>query len=44
MDNLEDELITKLLYTKSDVWSYEDEYRLTKFINQIVRFNLIPKL
>ena len=43
MDNLEDELITKLLYTKSDVWSYEDEYRLTKIHKPNSAFQFDPQ-
>jgi hypothetical protein len=30
LDTLEDELIEKLIYTKSNLWFYEDEYRLSR--------------
>lgn len=29
-DTLEDELLEKLVYTKSNLWGYEDEYRLSR--------------
>lgn len=29
-DTLEDELLGKLIYTKSKIWEYEDEYRLSR--------------
>ncbi|HTM91461.1 MAG TPA: DUF2971 domain-containing protein [Flavisolibacter sp.] len=40
-DTLEDELITKLVYTKSKTWSYEDEYRLSRIhrSDQAIKFD-----
>lgn len=29
-DALEDELLSKLIYTKSNIWEYEDEYRFSR--------------
>ncbi len=42
-DKLEDELITKLLYTKSKDWCYEDEYRMTRIHSANVSVQFNPK-
>lgn len=41
LDLLEEGLMTKLLYTKSKDWEYEDEYRITRIYrsNTVVQFN-----
>jgi len=40
-DKIEEGLITKLLYTKSEDWFYEDEYRITRIhcANTSIRFD-----
>lgn len=39
MDKLEDQLMTKLLYTKSKDWRYEDEYRMNRINRPNTSFN-----
>lgn len=42
-DSLEDELMTKLIYTKSKLWDYEDEYRLTRIHHSNTVMNFKPE-
>lgn len=42
-DTIDNELLTKLIYTKSDIWHYEDEYRLSRIYKSDFAENFDPE-